>query len=115
MICGKDKKYFSLSTNLCSPSYNEHLIIFTFEFSSNGFSDHPVDLCYSDVQFDFFCHDHKKEFITIKKCGVKLLEVSPSPDDSMKRVKTEDDDMSGDANAEASRSRKQMRVSMSKH
>lgn len=114
VICGKDKKYFNLTTNICSSSDDEHLIIFTFEFSPDEFSCRPVDLSYSSVQFEFFCHGLKKEVIKVKECGIKLLEVSPSLGDSNKRLKTEDEDMSKEDNAEESRSWKQMRVSMSK-
>lgn len=93
-------KYFSLSTNIYSRT--NHLIVFGFECSSEGFSDH--------VQFDFFCHDQKKETIKIKECGLQLLEVSPSLNDSRKHFETEDDDKSGVTDAESSRSSKQMRI-----
>lgn len=100
----RDTKYFSLSTNIYSKT--NHLIVFGFECSSEGFSDH--------VQFNFFCHDQKKETIKIKECGLQLLEVSPSLNDGRKHFETEDDDKSGVTDAESSRSSKQMRVSMNK-
>ncbi|KAH0939284.1 hypothetical protein HID58_006745, partial [Brassica napus] len=109
---GKDNKYFSLSTNIHTKT--SHLIIFGFEFSCDGFNDNPAELNYSDVQFEFFGVDHQKEIIKIKECGVQLLELSSSLNGSMKRFKTVNGEMSGDDNAEPSRSRNQMRVSMSK-
>ncbi|CDY26386.1 BnaA02g23840D [Brassica napus] len=83
-------------------------------FSCDGFNDNPAELNYSDVQFEFFGVDHQKEIIKIKECGVQLLELSSSLNGSMKRFKTVNGEMSGDDNAEPSRSRNQMRVSMSK-
>ncbi|XP_013734065.1 disease resistance protein RRS1-like [Brassica napus] len=105
---GKDNKYFSLSTNIHTKT--SHLIIFGFEFSCDGFNDNPAELNYSDVQFEFFGVDHQKEIIKIKECGVQLLELSSSLNGSMKRFKTVNGEMSGDDNAEPSRSRNQMRI-----
>ncbi|KAL0793465.1 hypothetical protein Bca101_064842 [Brassica carinata] len=79
---GNDKIYYSCSTN--TPSTISHLIVFHCEFSPDKVDDSPAELNYSDVQFEFDCFDHKKEMIKIKECGIQLLEVSPSADESGK-------------------------------
>lgn len=96
---GNDKKHFSCLTYTTSTS--NHLIVFNCKFS-------PDDL--GDVQFEFFCLDHKKEMIKIQKCGIQILEVSQSADDSGRRSEIEYGSDSGDSNAEATKSRKRMRL-----
>ncbi|CAH2046344.1 unnamed protein product [Thlaspi arvense] len=100
-VGGSDTKYFSCKTNIHSKT--NHLIIFGLEFSLDGFSDPPAGLNSSDVQFEFFCLDHKKKMIQIKEGGIQLLEESPSLDDIWESF-----ERSGENDAEARRSRKQM-------
>ncbi|KAH0858045.1 hypothetical protein HID58_086306, partial [Brassica napus] len=85
---GSDKIYYSCClTN--TPSTRNHLIVFHCEFSSDDVNDSRAELNYSDVQFEFDCLDDKKEMIQIKECGIQLLEVSPSADESGKIFKPE--------------------------
>lgn len=86
-------------------SMMNHLIIFGFEFSLDGFNGPPAELNYGDVQFEFLCLDHRKDIIQIKECGIQLMEVSPYLDDSRKRSGTEDGNKPGENDEELRRSK----------
>ncbi|CAN6866913.1 unnamed protein product [Brassica oleracea] len=106
---GSDKIYYSCClTN--TPSTRNHLIVFHCEFSPDDVNDSRAELNYSDVQFEFDCLDDKKEMIQIKECGIQLLEVSPSADESGKIFKPESGYDSEESDVEDIGSCKRIRV-----
>lgn len=105
---GRDKMYYSCLTN--TPSTRNHLIVFHCEFSPDDVNDSRADLSYSDVQFEFECLDLRKELIKIKECGIQLLEVSTSADESDKIFETEPGYDTEESDVEDIGSSKRMRV-----